>query len=138
MRQSPPWLVSGFRLFRSPRRTLNHPTLNEDPAETRPMLTEPEKESAGIAGFFEYELSLGIGKSHCTAGKLRAAPRIPLGPDVVVHVMHHDIRTSWEARASSGRLWVSGWSPSLPSTFWGTLAAPFRLRGLAGRCQAPR
>ncbi|CAE7227192.1 unnamed protein product, partial [Symbiodinium sp. KB8] len=39
-------------------------TVNEDPAETRPMLAEPEKESAGtLTGFYEYELSLGLGKS---------------------------------------------------------------------------
>ncbi|CAE7509613.1 unnamed protein product [Symbiodinium necroappetens] len=29
----------------------------------RPMLTEPEKESEGRPGFYEYELSLGLGKS---------------------------------------------------------------------------
>ncbi|CAE7272671.1 ANK2, partial [Symbiodinium sp. KB8] len=53
--------------------------VNEGPSETRPMLKAPEEESVGIlAGFYEYELSLGLGKSAILLAR-------GLGPDVVVH-----------------------------------------------------
>ena len=108
-------------------------TLNEDPAETRPMLTEPEKESAGIPGFYECELSLWLGKSTIL---------------LVCYVLVMMSRCMMNNGSAGivGRLWVFRWSPSLPSNASQRpiasqtmpLAVPFRLRGLAGRCQAPR
>ena len=63
------------------------------------MLTEPEKESPGIPGFYEYELPLApycwfLRAAHCAAHNRPAVPwicqRIPLGPDVVVHDVQPD------------------------------------------------
>ncbi|CAE7246004.1 unnamed protein product [Symbiodinium microadriaticum] len=77
-------------------------TLNEDPAETRPMLTEPEKESAGIPGFYECELSLWLGKSTIL---------------LVCYVLVMMSRCMMNNGSAGivGRLWVFRWSPSLPS-----------------------
>ncbi|CAE7235375.1 unnamed protein product, partial [Symbiodinium microadriaticum] len=61
----------------------------------RPMLTEPEKESAGIPGFYEYELSLGLGKSTV----------------LLYHVLHNDDALGHAIQAA----WIGSKVPS-PAT----------------------